>query len=235
MTALAEFPITRRWPPRREDVIQLYTLNTPNGIKISVMLEECGLDYDAHRISISDPEEQFTPEFLSLNPNNKIPAMIDPQGPEGRPIGLFETGAMLIYLGDKTGKFLPAAGAARYHTLQWLMWQMGGVGPMFGQVGYFHRYKGSEIEDPRPRNRYFNEARRLLGVLDRQLQGRDWITGDYSIADMAVGPWLRTIRTRYDAETQTGMDGFANVQAYLARFLARPAVQRGIEVGAAPT
>nr|WP_324764841.1 glutathione S-transferase C-terminal domain-containing protein [Paracoccus denitrificans] len=214
------------------DVIQLYTLNTPNGIKTSVMLEECGLDYDAHRISIGDPEDQFTPEFLSLNPNNKIPAMIDPNGPDGKPMGLFETGAMLVYLGDKTGKFLPASGAARYHTIQWLMWQMGGVGPMFGQVGYFHRYKGSEIEDARPRTRYYNEARRLLGVLDRQLEARDWITGEYSIADMAVGPWLRTVRVNYEAEKETGMDGFANVQAYLDRFLARPAVQRGIEVGA---
>lgn len=232
MTALTDFPITRRWPPARPDAIQLYTLNTPNGIKTSVMLEECGLDYDAHRISISDPEDQFTPEFLSLNPNNKIPAMIDPNGPDGQPIGIFETGAILIYLGDKTGKFLPKSGAARYHTIQWLMWQMGGLGPMFGQVGYFHRYKGKEIEDPRPRTRYYNEARRILGVLDRQLAGRDWITGDYSIADMAVGPWLRTIRVNYMAEAETGMDTFANVQAYLDRFLARPAVQRGIEVGA---
>ena len=233
MADLSDFAITRRWPPVRPDVIQLYTLNTPNGIKTSVMLEECGLDYDAHRISIGDPEDQFTPEFLSLNPNNKIPAMIDPNGPGGQPIGLFETGAMLIYLGDKTGQFLPAEGAARYHTIQWLMWQMGGLGPMFGQVGYFHRYKGSEIEDPRPRTRYYNEARRILGVLDRQLDARDWITGEYSIADMAVAPWLRTVRVNYQAEQETGMDGFANVQAYLERFLARPAVQRGIEVGAA--
>ena len=148
-------------------------------------------------------------------------------------IGIFETGAILIYLGDKTGKFLPKTGAARYHTIQWLMWQMGGLGPMFGQVGYFHRYKGKEIEDPRPRTRYYTEARRILGVLDRQLEGRDWITGDYSIADMAVGPWLRTVRVNYEAEAETGMDTFKNVQAYLDRFLARPAVQRGILVGAA--
>ena len=232
MTSLADFPITRRWPATRPDVIQLYTLNTPNGIKTSIMLEECGLDYEAHRISIGDPEDQFTPEYLSLNPNNKIPAMIDPNGPDGQPMGLWETGAMLIYLGDKTGKFLPATGAARYHTIQWLMWQMGGVGPMFGQVGFFHRYKGKEIEDPRPRTRYFNEANRLLRVLEKQLEGRDWITGDYSIADMAVGPWLRTIRVNYEAEKETGMDALPNVQAYLERFLARPAVQRGILVGA---
>lgn len=233
MTSLADFPITKRWPPARPEVIQLYTLNTPNGIKASVMLEECGLEYEAHRISISDPEDQMTPEFLSLNPNNKIPAILDPDGPDGNPLGLWETGAILIYLGDKTGRFLPRSGAERHHTIQWLMWQMGGLGPMFGQVGYFHRYKGSEIEDPRPRTRYYTEARRLLGVLDRQLQGRDWITGDYSIADMAVAPWLRTIRVNYEAEKETGMEGFANVQAYLARFLDRPAVQRGIEVGAA--
>lgn len=232
MTSLADFPITRRWPATRPEVIQLYTLNTPNGIKTSIMLEECGLEYEAHRISIGDPEDQFTPEYLSLNPNNKIPAMIDPNGPDGQPMGLWETGAMLIYLGDKTGKFLPATGAARYHTIQWLMWQMGGVGPMFGQVGFFHRYKGKEIEDPRPRTRYFNEANRLLRVLEKQLEGRDWITGDYSIADMAVGPWLRTIRVNYEAEKETGMDALPNVQAYLERFLARPAVQRGILVGA---
>ncbi|TWI34482.1 glutathione S-transferase C-terminal domain-containing protein [Paracoccus sulfuroxidans] len=232
MTSLADFPITRRWPATRPEVIQLYTLNTPNGIKTSIMLEECGLEYEAHRISIGDPEDQFTPEYLSLNPNNKIPAMIDPNGPDGQPMGLWETGAMLIYLGDKTGKFLPASGAARYHTIQWLMWQMGGVGPMFGQVGFFHRYKGKEIEDPRPRTRYFNEANRLMRVLEKQLEGRDWITGDYSIADMAVGPWLRTIRVNYEAERETGMDALPNVQAYLERFLARPAVQRGILVGA---
>src|SRR5690554_744361 len=124
-----DFPITRRWPPRRAGVIQLYTLNTPNGVKASIMLEELGLDYDAHRISITDPEDQMTPEFLSLNPNNKIPAMIDPDGPDGKPMGLWESGAMLIYLADKTGRLLPAGGVARYQTLQWLMFQMGGVGP----------------------------------------------------------------------------------------------------------
>ncbi len=232
MTSLSDFPITARWPAINPTALQLYTLNTPNGIKVSVMLEECGLPYEAHRISITDPEDQLTPEFLSLNPNNKIPAIIDPDGPDGQPLGLWETGAILIYLGDKTGRFLPAAGAARWHTIQWLMWQMGGLGPMVGQVGFFHRYKGKEIEDPRPRTRYYNEARRLLGVLDRQLEERDWITGEYSIADMAVGPWLRTIRVNYEAESETGMEGFANVQAYLTRFLDRPAVQRGIEVGA---
>ena len=232
LSSLSEFAITKRWPPVRPDVIQLYTLSTPNGIKISVMLEECGLDYDSHRISITTPEDQLTPEFLSLNPNNKIPALIDPNGPDGKPMGLFESGAILIYLADKTGRFMPPSGAARYEVLQWLMWQMGGLGPITGQVGFFHRYKGREIEDKRPLRRYLAETRRLLGVLDRRLEGRDWIAGDYSVADMAVAPWLRTIRVNYDAETETGMADFANVQAYLARFLDRPAVQRGLTVGA---
>ena len=230
MPTLPDFPITHRWPPIRPDVIQLYTLGTPNGLKVSIALEEMGLDYDAHKISISGPEEQFTPEFLSLNPNNKIPAMIDPNGPDDAPIGLFESGAILLYLGDKTGKFLPTSGAARYHTIQWLMWQMGGVGPMFGQLGYFHRFKGREIEDPRPRERYAAEIRRLLGVLDRQLDGRDWITGGFSIADIATATWVRALEVNYDALEETGRNGFRNVMAWYDRFFARPAVQRGLLV-----
>ena len=230
MPTLSDFPITHRWPPIRPDVIQLYTLGTPNGLKVSIALEEMGLDYDAHKISISGPEEQFTPEFLSLSPNNKIPAMIDPNGPDDAPIGLFESGAILLYLGDKTGKFLPASGAARYHTIQWLMWQMGGVGPMFGQLGYFHRFKGREIEDPRPRERYAAETRRLLGVLDRQLDGRDWITGGFSIADIATATWVRALEVNYDALEETGRNGFRNVMAWYDRFFARPAVQRGLLV-----
>lgn len=233
MFDLSGFPVTSRWAPRRPDAIQLYTLNTPNGFKASIMLEECGLDYDSHRISIGDPEDQMTPEFLSLNPNNKIPAMIDPDGPDGKPMGLWESGAILIYLGDKTGRFLPREGAARYQTIQWLMFQMGGVGPMFGQLGFFHRYRGSEIEDKRPRDRYVNEARRLLGVLDRQLQGRDWITGDYSVADIATAPWVRTLTVNYEAQDLVGLSSFANVTAWMDRFLARPAVQRGLTVGVA--
>ncbi len=230
MPTLSDFPITHRWPPIRPDVIQLYTLGTPNGLKVSIALEEMGLDYDAHKISISGPEEQFTSEFLSLNPNNKIPAMIDPNGPDDAPIGLFESGAILLYLGDKTGKFLPTSGAARYHTIQWLMWQMGGVGPMFGQLGYFHHFKGREIEDPRPRERYAAETRRLLGVLDRQLDGRDWITGGFSIADIATATWVRALEVNYDALEETGRNGFRNVMAWYDRFFARPAVQRGLLV-----
>ena len=230
---LSDFPITRRWPPSRPDVIQLYTLNTPNGVKASIMLEECGLDYDAHRIDIGDAADQMTPEFLSLNPNNKIPALLDPDGSDGRPMGLWESGAILLYLADKTGRFLPASGADRWQTIQWLMFQMGGVGPMFGQVGFFHLYKGREIEDKRPRDRYVAESRRLLGVLDRQLQGRDWIMDEYSIADIATAPWVNNFVERYGAGDLAGYDDFAAVKAWVARFMARPAVQRGMVVGAA--
>ena len=170
MFDLSGFPVTSRWAPRRPDAIQLYTLNTPNGFKASIMLEECGLDYDVHRISITDPEDQMTPEFLSLNPNHKIPAIIDPNGPDGQPMGLWESGAILIYLGDKTGRFLPAEGAARYQTIQWLMFQMGGVGPMFGQLGFFHKFAGKDFEDKRPRDRYAKESARLIRVLETKVQ-----------------------------------------------------------------
>ena len=233
--SLAEFPITSRWPPQRPDVLQYYGLPTPNGVKVSIMLEELGLPYDAHRVDIGEAEDQMTAEFISLNPNNKIPAIIDPDGPDGKAMGLWESGAILIYLADKTGRFLPRDGVARYHTLQWLMWQMGGVGPMFGQVGFFHRYKDREIEDPRPRERYYNEANRLLGVLDRRLGASEWLAGpDYSIADIATAPWVNNLRTGYDAATETGLDGFGNIARWLEAFLARPAVQRGLTVCAAP-
>lgn len=230
MADLSGFPITNRWPAQRPDAIQLYSLPTPNGVKASIMLEECALDYEVHRISIGDPEDQMTPEYLSLNPNNKIPALIDPNGPGGEPMGLWESGAILVYLADKTGLFLPREGAARYHTLQWLMFQMGGVGPMFGQIGFFHRYKGREIEDKRPLNRYVNEAKRLLGVIDRQLDGREWITGDYSIADIAIAPWVRNLRTGYEAAELVGLDDFANIGPWVDRFAARPAVERGLNI-----
>ena len=230
MADLSGFPITNRWPAQRPDAIQLYSLPTPNGVKASIMLEECALDYEVHRISIGDPEDQMTPEYLSLNPNNKIPAMIDPDGPGGTPMGLWESGAILIYLGDKTGRFLPREGAARYQTIQWLMFQMGGVGPMFGQIGFFHRYKGREIEDKRPLNRYVNEAKRLLGVIDRQLDGREWITGDYSIADIAIAPWVRNLRTGYEAADLVGLNDFANIGPWVDRFVARPAVERGLNI-----
>jgi len=225
---LTRFPITQKWPPRNSEVIQLYSLTTPNGIKVSIALEEMGLEYDAHFVDFGQ-SDQRSDAFLSLNPNNKIPAIIDPNGPGGEALGLFESGAILLYLAEKTGKLLPE-GAARWEVIQWVMFQMGGVGPLFGQVGFFHKFAGKEIEDPRPRQRYYDEARRLLSVLDRQLEGRDWIAGDYSIADIALCPWVRTLRDFYGAGAETGLDGFSNVVAWLDRFLDRPAVQRGLTI-----
>ena len=225
MTALTQFPITDRWPPRTPGAIQLYSLATPNGVKISIALEEMGLPYDAHLVDFGR-NDQFSPAFLSLNPNNKIPAILDPDGPGGQPLALFESGAILIYLAEKSGKLLPQTD--RYEVLQWLMFQIGGIGPMFGQLGYFHNYAGKEIDDPRPKERYRAEVERLLKVLDKALEGRDWIAGDYSIADIAVGPWLRGLRDFYKAGDLVGWDALRNVPAYLERFLARPAVQRGL-------
>jgi len=225
MKHLADFAITRRWPPRHANAIQLYSLPTPNGVKASIMLEETGLPYDAHLVDFAN-NDQMSAEFLSLNPNNKIPAIIDPQGPDGASLALFESGAILIYLAEKSGKLLPAA--KRYEILQWLMFQMGGIGPMFGQLGYFHTFAGKEIADPRPKERYRAESARLLRVLDGALAGRDWIAGDYSIADIAIAPWLRTLRDFYHAGDITGWRELKHVPAYLEHFLARPAVQRGL-------
>lgn len=227
MTELADFPITRRWPPRSPDHIQYYGWTTPNGQKVSIALEELGLPYDAHPVRLGE-DDQHTAEFLSLSPNNKIPAIIDPDGPGGAPLPLFESGAILIYLAEKTGRLMPAEPAGRYDVLQWLMWQMGGLGPMFGQLGWF-RGAGKEIEDPRPVQRYEKESARLLKVLDTRLEGRAWICGDYSIADIATAPWLRTMRDFYKAGDVVGWDDLNNVPAYLDRFLARPAVQRGLK------
>jgi len=226
MTDLSQFPITRRWPAKDPKVIQLYSLPTPNGVKVSIALEEMALPYEAHLVDFAT-EDQMTPEFLSLNPNNKIPAIIDPNGPGGAPLPLFESGAILIYLAEKTGKLLPTAGAARYEVLQWLMFQMGGVGPMFGQFGFFHVFAGKDIEDPRPRDRYRAESSRLLKVLDQVLAGRDWVAGDYSIADIAIAPWLINMRDRYKGGDLIDMPARANVTAYMERFLSRPAVQKG--------
>jgi GSH-dependent disulfide-bond oxidoreductase len=225
LVQLGDFPITNRWPPRNAEAIQLYSLPTPNGVKVAIALEELGLPYDAHLIDFAK-NDQFSPEFLSLNPNNKIPAIIDPNGPGGRALALFESGAILIYLAEKTGGLIPEG--KRWETLQWLMFQMGGIGPMFGQLGYFHHFAGKEIEDPRPKERYRAEVERLLKVLDSALSGKDWIAGDYSIADIAIGPWLRTLRDFYKAADLAGWHHLKQVPAYLDRFLARPAVQRGL-------
>ena len=224
-----DFPITKKWPAKHPDRIQLYSLPTPNGVKASTMLEETGLPYEPHTVSF-DRNDQMSPEFLSLNPNNKIPAIIDPQGPSG-PLPLFESGAILIYLADKSGKFLPADPARRYQTIQWLMFQMGGTGPMFGQLGYFHHFAGKEIEDKRPRDRYVAESKRLLGVLDRHLAGRAWMMGEeYTIADIAIFPGVNTLISYYRAGELVGIAGFANVRRVLDAFLARPAVQRGLKI-----
>ena len=230
MPDLLAFPITRRWPPRFPDRLQLYSLPTPNGVKVSIMLEETGLPYEPHRISF-ESEEQMSPEFLSLNPNNKIPAIIDPDGPGGKPLPLFESGAILIYLAEKTGRLLPREPAGRYRTIQWLMFQMGGVGPMFGQVGFFNKFAGRTFEDKRPRDRYVAEAKRLLRVLDEQLATRAWLAGEeYTIADIATFPWVRNLIGYYEAGELVGIDGFPNVTRALQTFLARPAVARGLEI-----
>jgi GST-like protein len=230
---LADFPITRRWPAKHPDRLQLYTLGTPNGVKVSIALEEIGLPYEAHRVSFAD-NDQFTPEFLSLNPNNKIPAIIDPNGPDGKPLPLWESGAILLYLADKSGRLISPDPIPRWQTVQWLMFQMGGVGPMFGQVGYFHYFAGREFEDKRPRDRYVNESKRLLGVLDKQLEGREWIAGDYSIADIATFPWIWNVVENYKAGEILEISKFANVMRAHDAFMARPAVQRGLKVPVKP-
>ena len=233
MTDLSHFPITQKWPAQHPDRLQLYALPTPNGVKASIMLEEIGLPYEPHRVSFDD-QEQLSAAFLSLNPNNKIPAIIDPDGPDGEPLPLFESGAILLYLADKTGQLLPKAGAARYETMQWLMWQVGGVGPMFGQLGFFHTFAGKDYEDKRPRDRYAAECKRLLAVLDARLQGRHWIMGDdYSVADIATLPWVRNLVGSYDAGALVDFARFGNVRRVLDAWQARPAVQRGLTVPAA--
>jgi len=228
MNLLDDFAITRKWPPQHPQHIQLYSLPTPNGVKVSIMLEETGLPYEAHRVNFQ-ANDQTSPEFLSLNPNNKIPAILDPNGPGGRPLALFESGAILIYLAEKSGQLLPADAALRYETLQWLMFQMGGIGPMFGQVGFFHKFAGKDFEDKRPRDRYLAESARLLGVLNQRLEGRSWMMGDdYSIADIATFPWVRNLVESYGAGDLVGYERFTHVARALEAFVSRPAVARGL-------
>lgn len=228
MLDLSSFPITKRWPAKHPDRIQLYSLPTPNGAKVSIMLEECALPYEAHLVSFSEGDQK-TPEFLSLNPNNKIPAIIDPKGPDGKPLPLFESGAILIYLAEKTGQFLPQDPAKRYEAIQWLMFQMGGIGPMFGQLGFFHKFAGKEYEDKRPRDRYVAESSRLLNVLNQRLTNREWLMGsEYSIVDMAIFPWVRSLVDFYQAGELVGFDDYPEVKRALTTFLERPAVQAGL-------
>lgn len=234
MSDLSAFPITRRWPAQHPDRIQLYSLPTPNGVKVSIMLEETGLAYEPHLIDIGK-NETWGPEFLLLNPNGKIPAIIDPDGPGGKPIGLFESGAILVYLAEKTGKFLPADPAARYETLQWVFFQMAAIGPMFGQLGFFHKFAGKDYEDKRPRDRYAAESKRLLGVLEDRLADRAWIMGDdYTIADIAALGWVRNLVGFYGAGELVDYAALKHVPRWLEAGLARPAVQRGLEIPKRP-
>ncbi|GGY72131.1 glutathione S-transferase [Cellvibrio zantedeschiae] len=227
---LSDFLVTKKWPAKYPDRLQLYSLPTPNGVKVSIMLEEIGMAYEPHLVNFSS-NDQLSPEFLSLNPNNKIPAIIDPNGPDNRPIALFESGAILIYLAEKSGQLLPQDATARYHTIQWLMFQMGGIGPMFGQVGFFNKFAGKEYEDKRPRDRYVDEAKRLLNVLNKQLENSLWIMGDtYTIADIATFPWVRNLIGFYEAGDLVGIKDFPNVTRSFNAFLNRPAVIKGLTI-----
>ncbi|RCW87440.1 glutathione S-transferase family protein [Phyllobacterium bourgognense] len=233
MPDLSAFPIAKRWPAKHPDRLQLYSFPTPNGVKVSIALEEIGLPYEAHAVDIGK-NESWTPEFLSLNPNGKIPAIVDPNGPGGRPLGLFESGAILLYLAEKTGKLMSADPALRYETIQWVFFQMAAIGPMFGQVGFFHKFAGRDYEDKRPLERYRDESKRLLGVLETRLDGRDWIMGDYSIADISMLGWVRNLVGFYGARDIVEFDSLKRVPAWLERGLARPAVQRGLDIPKRP-
>lgn len=229
MSDLAAFPITGKWPAKNPDILQLYSYPTPNGVKASIALEEMGIAYEPHLVTLKD-EDVKSPEFLSLNPNNKIPAIIDPDGPDSKPLGLFESGAILIYLAEKSGKLIGSSATEKAHIIQWVMFQMGGLGPMLGQLGFFYKFADSEWEDKRPQERYINEAKRLLGVLDLELAGKDWIAGaDYSIADIAIAPWLRALDF-YGAKEAVGWSDHTNLVDYVKRFEARPAVQKGLNI-----
>ncbi|MGE3363407.1 MAG: glutathione S-transferase N-terminal domain-containing protein [Rhizobiaceae bacterium] len=230
MPHLSDFPITKRWPANNPEILQLYSLPTPNGVKVSIMLEEIGLPYEVHLIDIGANETR-TPEYLSLNPNGKIPSIIDPDGPDGKPLALFESGAILLYLAEKTGRLLPSSATGRYETIQWVFFQMAGIGPMFGQVGFFHKFAGREYEDKRPLERYVAESQRLLGVLETRLAGRTWIMGDdYTIADVATFGWVRGLIGFYNARELVDYDSLKHVPAWLERGLARPAVARGLNI-----
>ena len=230
MNVLSAFPITKKWPARHPDRIQLYSLPTPNGVKISIMLEETGLPYEPHLVSF-ERNDQMSPEFLSLNPNNKIPAILDPNGPDGQPLALFESGAILLYLADKSGQFMPRDSAGRYQTIQWLMFQVGGIGPMFGQLGFFSKFDGKDYADKRPRARYVAESKRLLGVLEERLAKRSWIMGDtYTVADIATFPWVHNLIGFYQAGDLVAIENYPHVTRALEAFLARPAVLKGLAI-----
>ena len=235
MADLSAFPITKRWPASNPDIIQLYSLPTPNGVKVSIALEELALPYEPHLISFGT-NDQKSPEFMSLNPNGRIPAIIDPNGPDGKPIGLFESGAILVYLAEKTGKLIPQDAAGRYETLQWVFFQMGGIGPMFGQFGHFHKFAADKVaNNSYPVERYRDESKRLLGVLEERLQGRQWIMGDaYTIADITTFPWVRGADVFYGGRELLEYDKFPAVMDWLKRCIARPATEKGLNIPARP-
>ncbi len=234
MADLSDFPITRRWPAQHSDRIQYYGLPTPNGVKVSIALEESGLPYEAHLVDIMK-NESWIDEYLSLNPNGKIPAILDPDGPDGKPFALWESGAILLYLAEKSGKLLPADAAGRYEAIQWVMWQMGGLGPMAGQLGFFHKFAGRDYEDKRPRDRYAKETARLLRVLETRLADREWLVGsDFSIADIASLGWVRNLVGFYEAGELVQYDELVHVPAWLDRALARPGVAKGLTIPARP-
>ena len=222
--------ISDRWPAKHADMLQLYSLATPNGQKVSVMLEELGLDYEAHTINIME-DDQFTEEFKQFSPNSKIPAIMDPNGPNGRPVRMMESGAILLYLAEKTGRFIPADPIERNECIQWLFFQMASIGPMFGQFGHFFKFAREACKDPYPVERYSKEARRLMGVLEDRLKDRNFIMGDdYTIADIATFTWVRCLGGFYEGADHLKLDEFRSVNAWLDRCLSRPAVQRGLEV-----
>ena len=223
MTDLSSFPITKRWPAKHPELLQLYSLPTPNGVKVSIMLEEIGLPYEPHRVDF-DTNDQASAEFRSLNPYGKIPAIIDPAGPGGEPLPLFESGAILVYLAEKSGQFLPRAPAARYETLQWLMFQVGGLGPLLGQAQHFRRFAPRPL--PYAIERYTQEAQRLYGVLERRLEASEFLAGSfYSIADIAAYPWVG--RAEWQGVTLADLP---QVRRWFDAVGARPAVQRGMRV-----
>jgi len=223
-TTMSIFPT--RWPAQHPDRLQLYSLATPNGQKAGIVLEELGLPYEAHRISISG--DQFDPEFIAINPNSKIPALLDPNGPGGEPLAIMESGAILHYLAKKAGKLIPDTPAGESQALQWVFFQVGSVGPMFGQFGHFYKFAKGKT-DTYGEERYGKEVTRLLGVLEARLEGRDWLVDEFSIADIANAPWVKALDF-YEGKDFVGYENFPQVDAWVQRFHDRPAVQRGVKV-----
>jgi GSH-dependent disulfide-bond oxidoreductase len=223
-----------RWPAQDPDLIQLYTMNTPNGQKVSICLEEMGLAYEPHTINISK-NDQFDPDYVKLSPNSKIPTLLDPHGPEGQPTYLMESNVILQYLADKSGQFFPRTYRARFDALQWLTFQASHIGPMFGQFGHFYLFAKDKTSDHYAKERYLTETKRLLAVLNTRLQQRDYMMDDYSIVDMAIAPWVEVLEYFYKAADVLELSSFSNLHAWRQRVTARPAYQLGKEVGRLPS